>query len=66
MKTTAKFRRALKSAISSGMCRAIDEICPEIGDNPPETWDEDTRKRFDMVTEIERCISREIDKVLNP
>ncbi len=64
MKVTAKLRRAIKSAITEGMCKAIDLHCPEVDDNPPDTWDEDTRRRFDVITDVEAQISLAVDKVL--
>lgn len=65
MKTTLKLRKAIRRAISQGMCEAIDRICPEIKDNPPDTWDEDTRRRFDLITEVETCIAAHVDVTLN-
>lgn len=66
MKTTLKLRNAIRRAISEGMCEAIDYHCPEIKDNPPDTWDEDTRRRFDLITDVEARIAAHVDVTLNP
>lgn len=65
MKVTLKFRRQLREAIVSEMCALIDIHCPEVQDNPPEVWDDDTRRRFDLITEVEGAMTKAIDKVLN-
>lgn len=65
MKVTNKLRKAIQEAILAGMCEMIDRHCPEIKNNPPDTWDEDTRRRFDLITDVEAAMSKAVNKVLD-
>ncbi len=65
MKHTLKLRRAIEDAMISGMCDAINRHCPEIDGNPPDTWDDDTRRRFDLITDVEMSISLAVKKALD-
>lgn len=65
MATPKKTIRKLKNEINMLSVSFLDEYVPNWVDNHPESWDEWTRIRFDLITEFERESASIIDKVLS-
>jgi len=66
MKITNKLRLAISDAITNATMEAYDYHCSEVKDNPPDTWDEDTRRRWDLIGDVEARISKAVKQVVEP
>lgn len=57
--------KKLKDEINMLSISMLDEYVPDWGGSHPESWDEWTRLRFDLITEFERRSASIIDEVLS-
>ncbi len=53
MPLSQKKQRAVDDAIRNAAQVILDEYAPEWREGTPETWNESTRRFFDMATEFE-------------
>lgn len=59
MKISKKFRNTILNYVAEIAVQKLTEHCPEIkGDTPPEMWDEKSRERFDLITDVASAIER--------
>lgn len=57
MKITKKLRNHILNAVAEIALEKLSEHCPEVKDDtPPEMWDADTRRKFDLITEVTTAI----------
>jgi len=64
MRTSLKFRRQILDAISAGTMSMLDEFFPFHKDSPPECWNNDEKKLWDLINEQEHRIVTEVNKVV--
>lgn len=65
MKTSKKLRNQILNAISAGTMSCLDEYCPFHKDGPPETWNDDEKKLWDQINEVERRAVEAVRHVLS-
>ena len=61
LKTSNKLRHQLLSAVSAATMTLCNEHVPAHLDGPPETWPEDQKKLWDLITEAEHRCRRNIE-----
>lgn len=64
VKVSNKLRRALLNAVSEATMSMMDEYAPRHLEGPPEIWDEDTKRIFDLLGEFESRATRLVEATL--
>lgn len=64
MKTSNKLRKQLLNAVSAATMTMLDEHCPSHKEGPPETWPDDEKKLWDMLSDLEHRANRNIEAVI--
>lgn len=64
MAISGKKRRQVLNAISGATLEVLDAVAPEWKDGTPETWDRETKEKFDLITEMEVKVCRAVERVL--
>jgi len=65
MATPKKTIKKLKHEMNMLSISLLDEYVPNWADNHPESWDDWTKMRFDLISEFERRSTSIIDEVLS-
>lgn len=64
MAMSNKKRRQILDALSAAAMEMLNEHCPAHKEGPPETWPEDEKKLWDVISEVEDRATKKIECVL--
>lgn len=64
MAISGKKRRQVLNAVSVATLEVLDAVAPMWKEGTPETWDKETKEKFDLVSEVEVKVSRAVERAL--
>jgi hypothetical protein len=64
LRTSNKLRKQLLNSVSEGIMSMYDDYCPFHKEGPPDTWTDEQKRVWDMLTEAESRITQRIEETL--
>lgn len=65
MKISNKLRKQLEDAVGEAAKSVLNQHCPAHLDGPPEIWPDHEKDLWDLITETEYRVTKNVDALLN-